>query len=113
MFLSLSSRVLPGAGGAHDKATNYTSRSIFGHQKRRRRQPRLTCVSQQRKDLNRRERHRMHALNDVFDTLRNLIPLDSCAKKPSKMETIMLAIDYIDFLTGLLISDSVHSNNKL
>ena len=54
---------------------------------------------------NERERQRMHALNDAFDGLRDVIPLlDSTGaqRRPSKIETLTLAKNYIKSLTNVI-----------
>lgn len=54
---------------------------------------------------NERERHRMHALNDAFDGLRDVIPLidaTSAGRRPSKIETLTLAKNYIKSLTNVI-----------
>jgi len=54
---------------------------------------------------NERERQRMHALNDAFDGLRDVIPLldpTSAGRRPSKIETLTLAKNYIKSLTNVI-----------
>ncbi|CAH8614553.1 unnamed protein product [Heterobilharzia americana] len=53
---------------------------------------------------NRRERARMHALNDALEQLRKMLPNDSYSSltKLSKIETLRLARDYITSLVELL-----------
>ena len=70
--------------------------------KTKRRPPRLTGVSKQRKMANERERRRVHALNTRIDNLRDLIPLSPSEKRPTKTEVIWMAATYIKFLTDLL-----------
>ena len=70
--------------------------------KHRRRGPRLTGVSKQRKSANARERSRVQVINSAFDTLREIIPLSPTEKRPSKIETVRLAALYIHHLTELL-----------
>lgn len=70
--------------------------------KTKRRPPRLTGVSKQRKMANERERRRVHALNTRIDNLRDLIPLSPFEKRPTKTEVIWMAATYIKFLTDLL-----------
>lgn len=63
----------------------------------------------QRKAANIRERKRMYNLNEAFDILRKLLPTFKYEKRLSRIETLRLAIIYIDFLkqfvTGKEISD--------
>ena len=70
--------------------------------KSKRRPPRLTGVSKQRKMANERERRRVHALNTYIESLRDLIPLSPFEKRPTKTEVIWMAATYIKFLTDLL-----------
>ena len=70
--------------------------------KHRRRGPRLTGVSKQRKSANARERSRVQVINSAFESLRELIPLSPTEKRPSKIETVKLAALYIHHLTELL-----------
>ena len=70
--------------------------------KSKRRPPRLTGVSKQRKMANARERQRVHALNKYIENLRELIPLSPSDKRPSKIEVIWMAATYIEFLSELL-----------
>lgn len=73
-----------------------------GKKKARRRGPRLTGVSRQRRMANARERSRVQNLNAHIERLRDLIPLFPGEKKPSKTETIRLAAVYISCLTDIL-----------
>lgn len=68
----------------------------------KRRGPRLTGVSRQRRLANARERNRVQILNAKIDTLRDLIPLFPDEKKPSKTDTVRLAAEYIGHLTDIL-----------
>lgn len=70
--------------------------------KSKRRPPRLTGVSKQRKMANARERRRVHALNTHIENLRDLIPLSPLEKRPTKTEVIWMAATYIKFLSDLL-----------
>ena len=70
--------------------------------KNKRRPPRLTGVSKQRKMANERERRRVQALNTHIENLRELIPLSPYEKRPTKTEVIWMAATYIEFLTELL-----------
>ena len=79
-----------------------TSSLVQTRKKHRRRGPRLTGVSKQRKSANARERSRVRVINSAFETLRELIPLSPTEKRPSKIETVRLAALYIHHLTELL-----------
>lgn len=76
--------------------------NVQGKKKARRRGPRLTGVSRQRRMANARERSRVQNLNAHIERLRDLIPLFPGEKKPSKTETIRLAAVYIACLTDIL-----------
>lgn len=75
---------------------------VQARKKHRRRGPRLTGVSKQRKSANARERSRVQVINSAFESLRELIPLSPTEKRPSKIETVRLAALYIHHLTELL-----------
>lgn len=70
--------------------------------KRKRRGPRLTGISKQRRLANARERKRVQALNVEIEVLKSLLPLSPHDKKPTKTEVIWLAAEYIDELTQML-----------
>jgi hypothetical protein len=72
--------------------------------RKNRRRPKLTGVSKQRKSANERERNRIKIVNAAFESLRDVIPVRPMEKKPSKIETIRLAVRYIQDMTDLLIS---------
>ena len=59
-------------------------------------------TTDQRKAANVRERRRMLNLNTAFDKLRKTVPTFAYEKKLSRIETLRLAITYINFLSGLL-----------
>ena len=52
-----------------------------------------------------RERNRMHRLNDAYDELRTKVPTYPCSEKPSKIQTLRLALEYIADLK-LLLNDT-------
>lgn len=81
--------------------------------KTKRRPPRLTGVSKQRKMANERERRRVHALNTHIENLRDLIPLSPFEKRPTKTEVIWMAATYIKFLTDLLEKSDKTAENTL
>ena len=78
--------------------------SIFADdkRKRKRRGPRLTGVSKQRRQANARERKRVQEINEEIEVLKSLLPLSPHEKKPTKIEVIWLAAEYIDELTKML-----------
>ncbi|KRY92803.1 Pancreas transcription factor 1 subunit alpha [Trichinella pseudospiralis] len=56
----------------------------------------------QRRAANLRERRRMQSINDAFDGLRHRIPTLPYEKRLSKVDTLKLAIGYIQFLQEVL-----------
>ncbi|CRK86232.1 CLUMA_CG000234, isoform A [Clunio marinus] len=56
----------------------------------------------QRRAANIRERRRMFNLNEAFDKLRRKVPTFAYEKRLSRIETLRLAITYIQFMTELL-----------
>ena len=68
----------------------------------------------QRQAANLRERRRMQSINDAFETLRHHIPKQPFERRPSKVDTLKTAIEYISFLGELLNSenDSESRNGK-
>lgn len=55
-----------------------------------------------RVSANKRERSRMHTVNEAFDSLRELVPTYPSNRKLSKIETLRLACSYIEDLAKLL-----------
>jgi len=76
-------------------------KKLKNKKKTKRRGPRLTGVSKQRRLANARERTRVHTLNANIDRLKDIIPLFP-DEKPSKTETIRIAALYISYMTELL-----------
>lgn len=73
---------------------------------RRRRRMRSEVEMQQlRQAANVRERRRMQSINDAFEGLRSHIPTLPYEKRLSKVDTLRLAIGYINFLAELVQSD--------
>ncbi|XP_018326912.1 pancreas transcription factor 1 subunit alpha [Agrilus planipennis] len=60
---------------------------------------------QQRQAANLRERKRMQSINDAFEGLRAHIPTLPYEKRLSKVDTLKLAIGYINFLSELVRAD--------
>nr|CAH7768491.1 unnamed protein product [Callosobruchus chinensis] len=60
---------------------------------------------QQRQAANLRERKRMQSINDAFEGLRAHIPTLPYEKRLSKVDTLKLAIGYINFLSELVRQD--------
>ncbi|MEE6466898.1 hypothetical protein FKM82_007084 [Ascaphus truei] len=73
--------------------------------KRRRRLRSDTEMQQLRQAANVRERRRMQSINDAFEGLRTHIPTLPYEKRLSKVDTLRLAIGYINFLSELVQSD--------
>ncbi|CAH0557547.1 unnamed protein product [Brassicogethes aeneus] len=81
-----------------------------GHRHRRR----SKCPTQQihqRQAANLRERKRMQSINDAFEGLRAHIPTLPYEKRLSKVDTLKLAIGYINFLSELVRTDR-NSNSE-
>ena len=87
--------------------------SIFveDKKKRKRRGPRLTGVSKQRRLANARERKRVQSLNKEIEVLKSMLPLSPYEKKPTKTEVIWLAAEYISELTKML--DKAQSEEEI
>ncbi|XP_037131783.1 pancreas transcription factor 1 subunit alpha [Syngnathus acus] len=73
--------------------------------KRRRRMRSDMEMQQLRQAANIRERRRMQSINDAFEGLRSHIPTLPYEKRLSKVDTLRLAIGYINFLAELVQSD--------
>lgn len=61
---------------------------------------------QQRQAANMRERKRMQSINDAFEGLRAHIPTLPYEKRLSKVDTLRLAIGYINFLAEVVKTDN-------
>ena len=73
---------------------------------RRRRKPKCpTQQVRQRQAANLRERKRMSSINDAFEGLREHIPTLPYEKRLSKVDTLRLAIGYINFLAEMIEND--------
>lgn len=68
--------------------------------RKKRRSPRLTGVSKQRKKANARERDRVSVLNNYIQILRTLIPQNG--NKTTKFDVIVGATSYISQLSSIL-----------
>ncbi|XP_005519166.1 PREDICTED: pancreas transcription factor 1 subunit alpha [Pseudopodoces humilis] len=67
--------------------------------------PATAELQQLRQAANVRERRRMQSINDAFEGLRSHIPTLPYEKRLSKVDTLRLAIGYINFLSELVQSD--------
>jgi hypothetical protein len=72
-----------------------------GHSSTKRTRRRVATVAQ-RRAANIRERRRMYYLNTAFDKLRKRVPTLAYEKRLSRIETLRLAIYYIDFMNEVL-----------
>ena len=79
------------------------SRQLLQYQKAAKKRRRVATVSQ-RRAANIRERRRMFNLNEAFDRLRSKVPTFAYEKRLSRIETLRLAITYINFMDELLTS---------
>ena len=68
-------------------------------------------LNAQRAQANIRERQRTQSLNEAFQNLRQIIPTMP-SDKMSKIQTLKLASDYIDFLYNVLKADVVDSGSQ-
>ncbi|EEB18025.1 Pancreas transcription factor 1 subunit alpha, putative [Pediculus humanus corporis] len=84
-----------------------SNRRIVRH---RRRSKCLQQQVQQRQAANLRERKRMQSINDAFEGLRAHIPTLPYEKRLSKVDTLKLAIGYINFLSELVRNDKNGEN---
>lgn len=66
-----------------------------------------------RSAANQRERRRMQCINEAFEGLRSHIPTLPYEKRLSKVDTLRLAICYINFLSELVSSDGQRTNNSM
>ena len=69
-----------------------------------------TSYIRSRTAANLRERKRMQCINEAFEGLRKHIPTLPYEKRLSKVDTLRLAICYINFLTELISSGASDSN---
>ncbi|CAF2480296.1 unnamed protein product [Rotaria sp. Silwood2] len=60
---------------------------------------------------NQRERDRTHSVNSAFIELRHLIPTEPADRKLSKIETLRLAVSYINHLHCVLSLPNVTQNH--
>ena len=60
---------------------------------------------------NQRERDRTHSVNSAFVELRHLIPTEPADRKLSKIETLRLAVSYINHLHCVLTLPNVRENH--
>ncbi|KAK6618634.1 hypothetical protein RUM43_013025 [Polyplax serrata] len=87
--------------------------SAGGSNRRVRHRRRTKCLQQQvqqRQAANLRERKRMQSINDAFEGLRAHIPTLPYEKRLSKVDTLKLAIGYINFLSELVRNDKSGEN---
>lgn len=97
-----TSDLSPQMGGHHDGALL----------KRRRRMRSEMEMQHLRQAANVRERRRMQSINDAFEGLRSHIPTLPYEKRLSKVDTLRLAIGYINFLAELVQSDTPIRNSN-
>ena len=84
-------------------ARSGASRQLLQYQKTSKKRRRVATASQ-RRAANIRERRRMFNLNEAFDRLRSKVPTFAYEKRLSRIETLRLAITYINFMDELLSS---------
>lgn len=81
-----------------------------GIEKNKKRKMSKRHLLRQRHAANLRERRRMQSINDAFNGLRTHIPTLPYEKKLSKVDTLRLAIGYINFLGELINADENHKS---
>ncbi|XP_062844047.1 pancreas transcription factor 1 subunit alpha [Trichomycterus rosablanca] len=97
----------PGRFSSSSSSSSPSSSGDGGLQMKRRRRARSDQEMQQlRQAANVRERRRMQSINDAFEGLRSHIPTLPYEKRLSKVDTLRLAIGYINFLAELVQSDA-------
>ncbi|XP_078083819.1 pancreas transcription factor 1 subunit alpha [Mustelus asterias] len=106
-ILSFTSSSSPFSFDCPDSTSELSPRlkGIEGAAKRRRRIRSEVEMQHLRQAANVRERRRMQSINDAFEGLRTHIPTLPYEKRLSKVDTLRLAIGYINFLTELVQSD--------
>ena len=90
--------ILPGQEGHVAYPGMHQQPPAEGGKRKRRR----VISYEQRKAANVRERKRMCHLNDAFDVLRKRVPTFAYEKKLSRIETLKLAVTYIQYMAELL-----------
>ncbi|XP_068197609.1 pancreas transcription factor 1 subunit alpha [Antennarius striatus] len=103
--LSFSSMSSGFSYGCADSTPELSPQSGEPFLKRRRRMRSEMEMQQLRQAANVRERRRMQSINDAFEGLRSHIPTLPYEKRLSKVDTLRLAIGYINFLAELVQSD--------
>ncbi|XP_028834002.1 pancreas transcription factor 1 subunit alpha [Denticeps clupeoides] len=116
--LSFSSSSSTSSTFSYECADSTSELSPSGPLLKRRRRMRSEAEMQQlRQAANVRERRRMQSINDAFEGLRSHIPTLPYEKRLSKVDTLRLAIGYINFLAELVQSDmpirSAHHGDAL
>ncbi|XP_023712042.1 pancreas transcription factor 1 subunit alpha [Cryptotermes secundus] len=94
--------------GSDQENSNATASSAASRGRHRLHRRRSKCPQQQvqqRQAANLRERKRMQSINDAFEGLRSHIPTLPYEKRLSKVDTLKLAIGYINFLSDIVTSD--------
>lgn len=104
-FSSSSSTLSYGCADSTSELSPRMGRACGALLRRRRRMRSEVELQQLRQAANVRERRRMQSINDAFEGLRSHIPTLPYEKRLSKVDTLRLAIGYINFLAELVQSD--------
>ena len=107
----------PEAGSRKSQRSKTISKPVTQKCKTKPQQP---ISKYRRKNANARERTRMQEINSAFELLRNSVPktIDQATDKSqsndknTKITTLRLAMNYINFLSSVLISSDTHSNSS-
>lgn len=88
----------------HTQGKQYEQHDVIGYKRKLKRSD--TGYARTRSAANLRERRRMQCINEAFEGLRSHIPTLPYEKRLSKVDTLRLAICYINFLTELIRTDN-------
>ncbi|ELT90641.1 hypothetical protein CAPTEDRAFT_151649 [Capitella teleta] len=99
------SQAYPQPPSPYWSGSEYYTDSSCGKRKRKR-----VITTEQRRAANVRERNRMFQLNEAFDSLRKRVPTFAYEKKLSRIETLRLAVTYIEFMAKVVENNGDESS---